>query len=125
MCCFGMGLRLAEAEKKKLEPIVNACHRSIILINDYWSWPREANKYLKELVNERTQLPLNAVCIMMQEYCCSEAEAQQKLLGQVVNQQEIHLRMIKELENEEGSLCERFRLYLSAVQHTASGSEVG
>ncbi|KAL4952492.1 isoprenoid synthase domain-containing protein [Aspergillus filifer] len=109
MCCFGMGLKLSEAEKKKLEPIIDACHHSTLLINDYWSWPREVNKYFKKLVKGPTQLPLNA--------------AQQRVLDEVVNQQEIHLRMIKDLEEQEGPLCERFRRYLLAVQHTASGSE--
>ncbi|KAL4790963.1 isoprenoid synthase domain-containing protein [Aspergillus venezuelensis] len=123
MCCFGMGLKLTEVEKKKLDPIVNACHHSTVLINDYWSWPREVSKYLKEPAKGFAQLPLNAVCIMMQEHSCSEAEAQQKVLDEVVNHQQIHLRMIDEMEKQEGPLCEKFRLYLSAVQHTASGFE--
>ncbi|KAL4936253.1 isoprenoid synthase domain-containing protein [Aspergillus oleicola] len=123
MCCFGMGLKLSEAEKKKLEPIINVGHHSTFLINDFWSWPKEVNKYFEELAKGPTQLPVNAVCIMMQEHGCSEAEAQQRVLDEVVNQQELHLRMIKELEEREGPVCERFRLYFLAVQYTASGSE--
>ncbi|KAL4932000.1 bifunctional terpene synthase/polyprenyl synthetase family protein [Aspergillus undulatus] len=123
MCCFAMGLKLTDTEKKKLESIVNAAHHSTLLINDFWSWPKEVNKYLEEAATGPAKLPMNAVCITMQEHGCSEAEAQQRVLDEVVNQQKTHLRRIRELEEKEGPVCERFRLYFKSVQYMASGLE--
>ncbi|KAL4748997.1 isoprenoid synthase domain-containing protein [Aspergillus terricola var. indicus] len=120
MACFGMGLKLTQAEKDKLAPIINIGHHSTFLINDFWSWPKEVYKYYE---TSEPNLPVNAVCIMMQEHGCSEAEAQQRVKDEIVNQQKIHLRMIKELEEKEGPLPQKYYMYFDAVQQTASGSE--
>ncbi|KAL4998432.1 isoprenoid synthase domain-containing protein [Aspergillus recurvatus] len=120
MVCFGMGLKLTLAEKEKLAPIINVGHHSTFLINDFWSWPKEVYKYYE---NSEQNLPVNVVCIMMQEHGCSEAEAQQRVKDEIVNQQKIHLRMIKELEEKEGPLPQKYYMYFDAVQQTASGSE--
>ncbi|KAL6232167.1 isoprenoid synthase domain-containing protein [Aspergillus navahoensis] len=120
MACFGMGLKLTPAEKDKLAPIINVGHHSTFLINDFWSWPKEVYKYFE---NSEPNLPVNAVCVMMQEHGCSEAEAQQRVKDEIVNQQKIHLRMIKELEEKEGPLPQKYYMYFDAVQQTASGSE--
>ncbi|KAL4908473.1 isoprenoid synthase domain-containing protein [Aspergillus multicolor] len=120
MACFGMGLKLTEAEKQKLAPIINVGHHSTFLINDYWSWPKEVYKYYE---NEEKNLPVNAVCIMMQEHGCCEEEGQNRVREEIVIQQRIHLRMIKELEEQGGPLPERYYKYFGAVETTASGSE--
>ncbi|RDW65762.1 bifunctional terpene synthase/polyprenyl synthetase family protein [Aspergillus mulundensis] len=120
MACFGMGLKLTEAEKEKLAPIINVGHHSTFLINDYWSWPKEVYKYYE---NGEKNLPVNAVCIMMQEHGCCEEEARHRVREEIVIQQRIHLRMIKEMEEQEGPLPEKYYKYFGAVETTASGSE--
>lgn len=120
MACFGMGLKLTHAEKELLAPIINVGHHSTFLINDYWSWPKEVSKYFE---NSEPNLPPNAVCVFMQEFNCSEAEGQQRVRDEIVNQQRIHLDMIKEFEQKQGPLPEKFHQYFAAVQQTASGSE--
>ncbi|KAL4787196.1 isoprenoid synthase domain-containing protein [Aspergillus varians] len=123
MCCFGMGLRLTQAEKEKLAPVVDLAHNATFLINDFYSWPKEVKKYFDEEQKSEKPLPVNAVCIVMQEHGCSEQEARRRVQEEIVAQQTKHLVMIREMEAREGPLPERFVRYFEAVQYTASGSE--
>ncbi|KAL4736037.1 isoprenoid synthase domain-containing protein [Aspergillus similis] len=120
MACIAMDLKLTPAEKNKLAPIINVGYHSAFLINDFWSWPKEVYKYYE---SSEPNLPLNAVCIIMQEHGCSEAEAQQRVKDEIINRQKIHLKMIMELEEKEGPLQQKYYMYFDAVQQSASGSE--
>ncbi|KAJ5701814.1 hypothetical protein N7488_009362 [Penicillium malachiteum] len=122
MCCFGIGLKIDQRTKDKLASIVNAAHKSTALINDYYSWPKEVKGYFE--IDENPNLPVNAVCIMMQYHGCSEREALKSIRDEIVAQQELHLSMIKELEESEGPLPESWRIYLEAAQYPATGSEL-
>ncbi|KAJ5703678.1 hypothetical protein N7493_011603 [Penicillium malachiteum] len=122
MCCFGIGLKIDQKTKEKLASIVNAAHKSTALINDYYSWPKEVKGYFD--VEENPNLPVNAVCVVMQYHECSEKEALKRIRDEIVAQQELHLSMIKELEESEGPLPETWRIYLEAAQYPATGSEL-
>ncbi|KAJ5721020.1 uncharacterized protein N7483_008954 [Penicillium malachiteum] len=122
MCCFGIGLKIDRKAKEKLALIVNVAHTSTFLINDYYSWPKEVREYFE--VDENPNLPVNAVCIMMQYHGCSEQEALQGVRDEIITQQKLHLSMIKELEESEGPLPETWRVYIEAAQYPATGSEI-
>ncbi|KAL3462799.1 isoprenoid synthase domain-containing protein [Aspergillus heterothallicus] len=122
MCCWGMALWLPADEKALLAPIIDAVQRSTTLINDYCSWAKEGRRYFN-LEPEARELPVNAVCIFMQELGCTEREALDKVRAEIVVEQKRHVAMIQELDNQEGPLPQRWHDYFAAAQHTAIGSE--
>ncbi|KAL4943167.1 isoprenoid synthase domain-containing protein [Aspergillus oleicola] len=124
MSCFGMGVKLTPEEKEKLDPIVIAAHNSTTLINDYHSWPKEVRKYFNEVqATGKADLPVNAVCILMEIEGLSEQAAQRRVQEEIIAQQKSHFDMIQALTEKEGPLPERYHMYFKAAQYTASGSE--
>ncbi|KAI7369167.1 hypothetical protein KC354_g2138 [Hortaea werneckii] len=120
MSCFGMGLKLKQAEKCKLSEIVNTALYTAALINDCHSWPKELNHHLNTPDSEP---PFNAVCIVMRQYECSDTEAIERVQEKYVELQERHLLLVRELERDEGVISEAHRKYIMAAQYAASGSE--
>ena len=120
MSCFGLGIRLTQAEKAKLSEIVNTALYTVALINDCHSWPKEIKHHLE---TQGSDIPFNAVCILMRQYKCSDTEAIKRLREKYVELQERHLFLVRKLEQNEGVISDLHRKYIMAAQYTASGSE--
>ena len=120
MSCFGIGIRLTQAEKAKLSEIANTALYTAALINDCHSWPKELKYHLE---TQGSEIPFNAVCILMRQYKCSDTEAIQRLREKYVELQERHLLLVRELEQSEGVISDAHRKYIMAAQYAASGSE--
>lgn len=120
MSCFGLAIHLTQAEKAKLSEIVNTALYTAALINDCHSWPKELKHHLD---TQGSKIPFNAVCILMQQYECSDAEAVERLRETYVRLQERHLSLVKNLIQREGAISDVHRKYIMAAQYAASGSE--
>ncbi|KAK2734039.1 hypothetical protein FQN57_001874 [Myotisia sp. PD_48] len=120
MSCFGIGIRLTQAEKAKLSEVINTALYSAALMNDYYSWPKELKHHLE---TQGSEIPFSAVCILMRQYKCSDIEALEKLQDKYVELQEQHLLLVRRLEQSEGVISDSHRKYIMAAQYTASGAE--
>jgi len=120
MSCFGLGIHLTPAEKAKLSEITNTALYTAALINDCHSWPKEIKHHLE---TPGSDIPFNAVCILMRQYNCSDTEAIRKLREKYVEIQELHLDLVRQLERTEGVVSDVHRKYIMAAQYAASGSE--
>jgi hypothetical protein len=120
MSCFGIGLRLTRQEKEKLSAIVNTALYTAALINDFHSWPKELQYHLE---TPSSEIPFNAVYILMKQYKCSDADALRILRARYVELQEHHLQLVRRLEESEGMIPDAHRKYIMAAQYAASGSE--
>ena len=120
MSCFGIGIRLTQAEKAKLSEIANTALYTAALINDCHSWPKELKHHLE---TQGSDIPFNAVCILMRQYKCSDTEAIERLREKYVELQERHLFLVRKLEQSEGVISDAHRKYIMAAQYAASGSE--
>ncbi|SMY28204.1 unnamed protein product [Zymoseptoria tritici ST99CH_1A5] len=120
MSCFGLGVHLTKAEKEKLSEIANTALYTAALINDCHSWPKELKHHLE---TPGSDVPFNAVCILMRQFNCSDVKAIERLRAIYVDIQERHLSLVRNLEQSEGSIPETHRKYIMAAQYAASGSE--
>src|SRR2546423_7632255 len=120
MSCFGIGIRLTQAEKAKLSEIANTALYTAALINDCHSWPKELKHHLE---TQGSEIAFNAVCILMRQYKCSDTEAIERLREKYMELQERHLFLVRKLEQSEGVISDAHRKYIMAAQYAASGSE--
>lgn len=89
------------------------------MINDVHSWPKEIKHHIE---HPGSELPFNAVAVLMRHQGCSEAEAIARMREKQAELQNAHLELLRELEAR-GPIPEHHMLYILAAQYAASGSE--
>lgn len=93
---------------------------STTMINDIHSWPKEIKHHIG---NPGSELPFNAVAVLMHHQGCSEAEAIARMREKQAELQDAHLELLRNLEATTGPIPEHHMLYILAAQYAASGSE--
>lgn len=89
------------------------------MINDIHSWPKEIKHHIE---HPGSELPFNAVAILMRHQGCSEAEAIARMREKQAELQDAHLELLRNLEAS-GPIPKHHMLYILAAQYAASGSE--
>ncbi|KAF0328721.1 hypothetical protein GQ607_004133 [Colletotrichum asianum] len=122
MVCFGMGLRISPSDKAKLRPVVDLANFAITVVNDLYSWPKEIKCHLE---TPGSELPFNAVAVLMRHGGYSEPEAFRILYAKQAELEAEHLRQLDALRAQEGGrLPENQELYVENAQRAVCGSEL-
>lgn len=120
-----MGFKLSHQEKEILRDITDLAMYSVTVINDLYSWPKEIKCHLERPGSE---LPFNAVAILMRHGGYSEMEAFRTLRQKQKQLEGRHLSLLHELkarmQHEGSGLSMNQDLFLQTMQAAASGSEL-
>lgn len=119
LCLFGMGIHISQETKTHASTALYPLTISLMLINDYYSWPKELQAHLQL---ERSGYPANAVPILMHQHGLCEASALELLKIKIIDFQAQHLAEIEKLE-QKGPLSPDMRIYFNALQLVTSGTE--
>lgn len=125
MACFAMGFKLSPQEREMIRDITDQAMYAVTVINDLYSWPKEIKCHLE---TPGSELPFNAVAILMRHSGCSETEAFRILRQKQGEFERRHVCLLDELKAQlqrEGSeISENLDLYMQTMRAAASGSEL-
>jgi hypothetical protein len=116
---FAMDIHLTTEERSRLHPLLQPLLLATLLVNDYYSWPKEAKVHLER---EDSRPLYNSVLILMQEYGCSESRALEMLDVKIQELQQTHLTLLKDFELEMKSIPRSYYKIISGAQYTLSGT---
>lgn len=115
-----MAISLTEEEEAIATTVMHPVFLSIMLINDYYSWPKELQSHLKL---DKPGYPISAIPVLMYEHSVSEEVALCLLKDKITGFQVEHLVAVEALK-QDGPISPNLLKCFAAGQMATSGTEV-
>lgn len=122
MMYFSTGVHLNMEENARLHHVVKPALIAAILINDYYSWPKEVDRHM---ILKGSPAPTNVISVLMRAYDCSEQCAYKILNDKLEAVQRLHLTRVQELEHEMQEVSLSYYKIIHSSQYVYQGSGSG
>lgn len=114
---FGIGIRLTDGEKALVQHMIKPLQVSILLTNDYYSYPKAKARHQK---HKKTGHVFNAMAVLMEERFVGEADAMTFLKWEILDAENVH-NMAFDEALKHGSLSEKLTRYVKAFRLFVGG----
>lgn len=114
------GISLSSTEKSSLEDIVRTLRDVAVLINDYYSYDKEAALHR---MRKNPGRAFNGVAVSMVQHSITKEEALAMLKGMILEAEQQHVTAFEEAQRE-NRLTEKLFRYVEGWRHFTSGNSL-